>query len=308
LTSDDFFNLNQQPERVAIIGGGYIAVELAGVLAALGSEVSLIVRGERLLSHFDPMISEILTLEMQKQGIDMKFSQSVVALSKNLEGVRLETGQGKIATPFDCVIWAVGRTPNTLSMNLDQAGVETFSGGFVGVDDYENTNVPGIYAIGDVTGKKSLTPVAINAGRKLAARLFNDKTHSKTDYENIPSVVFTHPPIGTVGLNENEAIEQYGQDVRIYKSQFTPMRYALSAHASTAAMKLICVGNEEKIVGIHIIGDGADEMLQGFAVALKMGAHKRDFDNTMAIHPCSAEELVTMKATEHLPGFDQDGV
>ena len=170
--------------------------------------------------------------------------------------------------------------------------------GVIPVDEYENTNVPGIYAIGDITGKIPLTPVAIAAGRKLAERLFINKTDSKVDYDNVPSVVFSHPPIGTVGLSETQARERYGRNVSIYQSEFTPMRYALSTHGSTTAMKLVCAGTSEKVVGIHLIGDNADEMLQGFAVAVKMGATKADFDNTIAIHPSSAEELVTMKTPE----------
>jgi len=163
------------------------------------------------------------------------------------------------------------------------------------VDDYQNTNVSGIYAVGDVTGRVALTPVAIAAGRRLAERLFNKQSDSKVDYTNIPSVVFSHPPIGTVGMTETQARECYDEEVTVYASEFTPMRHALSANGSVTAMKLVCAGQEQRVVGIHIIGDNADEMLQGFAVAVKMGATKADFDSTIAIHPGSAEELVTMK-------------
>ena len=166
------------------------------------------------------------------------------------------------------------------------------------MDSFQNTKVPGIYAIGDITGRTPLTPVAIAAGRKLAERLFNHKPFSRVDYENIPSVVFAHPPIGTVGLTEQQARERYGNSVMVYKTGFTPMRYALTEHDSTTAMKLVCAGDNEQVVGIHMIGDGVDEMLQGFAVAVKMKATKADFDNTIAIHPTSAEELVTLKQPE----------
>jgi glutathione reductase (NADPH) len=199
---------------------------------------------------------------------------------------------------FDTVIWAVGRRPNTRGLALEAAGVAVSPGGIVPVDAYENTNVPGIYAIGDTTGKMPLTPVAVAAGRRLAERLFSNKADSRVDYDNIPSVVFSHPPIGSVGITEDEARRRHGRDVTVYTSEFTPMRHALSANGTATTMKLVCAGREEKVVGIHIIGDNADEMLQGFAVAVKMGATKADFDNTMAIHPTSAEELVTMKVPD----------
>jgi glutathione reductase (NADPH) len=219
----------------------------------------------------------------------------VTALSQTDNGIALRSKGDNTLDGFDTVIWAVGRSPNTRELNLEAAGVEMQGNGIVTVDDYQNTNIEGIYAIGDITGKMALTPVAIAAGRKLAERLFNGKANSKVDYDNIPSVVFSHPPIATVGLTEAKARELYGSEVTVYQSDFTPMRHALSAHGSTTAMKLVCAGSAEKVVGIHIIGDSSDEMLQGFAVAVKMGATKADFDSTMAIHPTSAEELVTMK-------------
>jgi glutathione reductase (NADPH) len=203
----------------------------------------------------------------------------------------------------------VGRLPDTGALNLSAAGVKALANGIVPVDEFENTNVPGIYAIGDITGKAPLTPAAIAAGRKLADRLFNGNTNAKVDYSNIPSVIFSHPPVATVGITETQAMERYGDNVTIYKSTFKPMRYALVDHGSTTAMKLVCAGPNEKVVGVHIVGDNADEMLQGFAVAVKMGATKADFDNTIAIHPTSAEELVTMKTPEpycKIPGADTD--
>jgi len=295
ITSDGFFQLTKEPERVAVISGGYIGVELSGVLQALGSEVTLIAREERILERFDPMIGNVLNGEMQRQGIQVQTGFQVTALSNSTEGIVIAANDEKTLVGFDTVIWAVGRAPNTGELNLDAIGVNMLPNGTIPVDDYQNTNVSGIYAIGDITGKAPLTPVAIAAGRKLAERLFKDKPNSKVNYENIPSVVFSHPPIGTVGITEVEARAQYGNEVSIYQTDFTPMRYALSPHGSTTAMKLVCAGKEENIVGIHVIGDGADEILQGFAVAVKMGATKADFDNTIAIHPTSAEELVTMK-------------
>jgi glutathione-disulfide reductase len=301
ITSDRFFVLQEQPQRVAIIGGGYIGVELSGVLNALDSNVTIIALENRLMERFDPMISTVLEKEMRQQGIQIRTGFQVTALTKSAEGLVVHSANDEHHAAFDTVIWAVGRRPNTHKLGLDAAGVEVMPNGVIPVDAYENTNVPGIYAIGDVTGKMPLTPVAIAAGRKLAERLFNDKPESKVDYDNIPSVVFAHPPIGTVGITENEARKRYGSAITIYKSEFTPMRHALSADGITTAMKLICAGDDEKVVGIHMIGDYVDEMLQGFAVAVKMGARKTDFDNTIAIHPSSAEELVTMKHPLEMP-------
>jgi glutathione reductase (NADPH) len=295
ITSDGFFKLEALPARVAIIGGGYIGVELSGMLKALGSDVTIVALEDRIMELFDPMVSDVLEAEMHNQGIDVQTGFQVTALSKSFTGVSLSSKQGKTLAGYDKVIWAVGRRPNTQNLRLELAGVEVLPNGVVTVDEYENTSVKGIYAIGDITGKTALTPVAIAAGRKLAERLFDQQTDSKVDYENIPSVVFSHPPIATVGITEDAARERFGDAVTVYESEFTPMRYALSEHGSTTAMKLVCVGTEEKVVGVHIIGDNADEMLQGFAVAVKMGATKADFDNTIAIHPSSAEELVTMK-------------
>jgi glutathione-disulfide reductase len=295
ITSDGFFQLSQQPQRVAVIGGGYIGVELSGVLSALGSEVSIIALEDRLMERFDPMISDVLTREMQQQGIHIHCRFQVNALEQDEEGINVISKNGEILPGYDTVIWAVGRSANTRSLNLSAAGIDSMHNGMIMVDEFENTNVPGIYAIGDITGKVALTPVAIAAGRKLAQRLFNGQANSKVDYENIPSVVFSHPPIGVIGMTEAQAREQYANEVTVYQSEFTPMRYALSEHGVTTAMKLVCAGQQEKVVGIHIIGDNADEMLQGFAVAVKMGATRADFNNTIPIHPSSAEELVTMK-------------
>ena len=295
LTSDGFFGLQQQPENVAVIGGGYVAVELGGMLNALGSRVTLVALEDRLMERFDPMISDVLEQAMRKQGIHVHTGRRVTGLSRKAAGIAVESADADIPGEFDTVIWAVGRRPNTRYLDPEAAGIELLPDGSIPVDDQENTCVPGIYAIGDVTGKLPLTPVAIAAGRTLAGRLFDGKGDNRVDYDNIPSVVFSHPPVATVGLTEGDARRRYGRDVTVYWSEFTPMRHALSAQHSKTAMKLVCAGREERIVGIHIIGEHADEMLQGFAVAVKMGANKVDFDNTMAIHPTSAEELVTMK-------------
>ncbi|MDJ0808427.1 MAG: glutathione-disulfide reductase [Gammaproteobacteria bacterium] len=300
IDSDGFFQLSQQPKRVAIIGGGYIGAELAGMLRALGSDVTLVALEERVLQAFDVMLGEVLMREMDQQGITLKTSFRVASLAKTSEGIVLESSSAERLVGFDQVIWAVGRAPNTRELNLQAAGVETLSNGTVATDEYQNTNVAGIYAIGDIAGRSPLTPVAIAAGRRLAERLFGGMPSRKVDYENIPSVVFTHPPVGTVGLTEQQARERHA-DVIVYQTEFSPMRYALAAYKTTTAMKLICAGSQQRVVGIHLIGDSVDEMLQGFAVAVKMGATKADFDDTIAIHPVSAEELVTLKRAEPAP-------
>jgi glutathione reductase (NADPH) len=296
ITSDGFFALSEQPQRVAIVGAGYIAVELAGVLNSLGSEVSMLLRRDHFLASFDVMLRETLMDEMNNAGVHFITQVNVERVEKNAQGKLSVHCQGGITIDnLDALIWAVGRAPNTQDLNLTATGIQVSEGGYIPTDDYQNTNVPGVYAVGDVTGRAQLTPVAIAAARRLSDRLFNNMPERKLDYSNIPTVVFSHPPIGTVGLTEEEACAAHGEAVKVYQTGFTPMYHAISAHKQRTAMKLVCVGAEERIVGCHIIGSGADEMLQGFAVAIKMGARKRDFDNTVAIHPTSSEELVTMR-------------
>lgn len=296
IDSDGFFALQQLPERVAILGAGYIAVELAGVLHSLGAETHLFVRQHAPLRRFDSMLSETLVEIMQQDGIHFYPDATPASISKTASGALQLTLQNGKQYEVDCVIWATGRRPATDKLNLSVAGVQTDERGYIPVDKFQNTNVPGIYAVGDNTGAVELTPVAVAAGRRLAERLFNGQTDLHLDYHNIPTVVFTHPPIGTIGLSEEDARQQYGDEqVRVYRSSFTSMYTAVTQHRQPCRMKLVCVGPEERIVGLHGIGVGMDEILQGFAVAIKMGATKRDFDNTVAIHPTAAEELVTMR-------------
>ena len=296
IDSDGFFDLNDRPERVAVLGAGYIAVELAGVLHALGSETHLLVRKHKPLRSFDDMLSDTLVDIMAEEGPALHTHSVPKEITKENDGsltVHLENGN---SLNVDTVIWAVGRKPHTHSINLEATGVETDQRGYIPVDKFQNTNVPGIYAVGDNIGKIELTPVAVAAGRRLSERLFNNKPEEHLNYDNVATVVFSHPTIGTVGLTEKEAIERYGEDnIKVYNSGFTAMYSALTSHRQPSKMKLVTAGKEEKIVGIHCIGHGSDEMLQGFAVALKMGATKADFDNTVAIHPTSAEEFVTMR-------------
>jgi glutathione reductase (NADPH) len=296
ITSDGFFALTEQPKRVAVVGAGYIAVELAGVLNALGSDVDLLLRRQHFLSEFDSMLRDTLMEEMSNDGVNIMSGVTVAKVEKADDGsLTLDFENGQQLTGIDQLIWAIGRTPNTAQLNLAVAGVEHDARGFIPTDEFQNTNVPGVYAVGDVTGRAQLTPVAIAAARRLSDRLFNNQPERKLDYENIPTVMFSHPPIGTVGLTEEQAREQHGDAVKVYQTRFTAMAHAFTKHQPTTAMKLVCVGAQEKVVGVHVIGQGADEMLQGFAVAVKMGATKADFDNTVAIHPTSSEELVTLR-------------
>ncbi|MBP1486959.1 glutathione-disulfide reductase [Acinetobacter baumannii] len=296
IDSNGFFELQDLPKRTAIIGSGYIAVELAGVLNSLGSNVQLFIRKNQPLRNLDSFLGQTLIEHMRSENIQVYTHTQIKKVSKledNSIVLYLEDGNKHIV---DCLIWAVGRKPNTQPLDLNLTNIQLNDQGFIQVDSFQNTTETGVYAIGDITGKVELTPVAVAAGRRLSERLFNNKPNEHLDYNNVPTVVFSHPPIGTVGLTEEKAIEQFGKDnVKVYSSSFTSMYTAVTEHKQLTKMKLICVGAEEKILGIHGIGYGMDEILQGFAVALKMGATKQDFDNTIAIHPTSSEEFVTMR-------------
>lgn len=292
--SDGFFAWQQQPQSVGVVGAGYIAVELAGVLQSLGTQVTVMLRKGCPLRSFDPMLSHGIFERMQQQGVQFTTGCTPKRLEKTAAGLVLHYEDDKQVGPFEQVIWAIGRRANITNLALDKAGVNTDNGAIT-VDTFQNTNVDGIYALGDVTAKLDLTPVAIAAGRRLAQRLFAGKHNAFLDYNNVPTVVFSHPPIGTIGLTEPQAIEIYGKEqVRCYEGDFLPLYYSMTSHQIRSRVKLVCFDDDERVVGCHIIGLGADEMLQGFAVAINMGATKADFDNTVAIHPTSAEELVTL--------------
>ena len=294
-SSDDVFAWEQLPDSVAILGAGYIAVELAGVLHALGVKTDLFVRRDRPLRGFDSYIVEGLVNEMEKTGLPLHTHKVPVKLEETDQGITIHFEDGSSHTASQ-VIWATGRRPIVDGLELEKAGVTLNQRGFIQVDEYQNTVVDGIYALGDVTGEKELTPVAIKAGRTLSERLFNGKTSAKMDYTTIPTVVFSHPAIGTVGLTEDQAIKEYGQDnIKVYKSSFASMYSAVTNHRQESRFKLITAGADEKVVGLHGLGYGVDEMIQGFAVAIKMGATKADFDATVAIHPTASEEFVTMR-------------
>lgn len=296
ITSDGFFELDEVPKRTAVIGAGYIAVEVAGVLNALGSDTHLFVRKDRPLRTFDKDIVDVLVDEMAKSGPTLHTHANATEVVKNADdSLTISFDNGETIT-VDCLIWAIGRAANTSGFGLEKTGVKLTEKGTIYSDEFENTSVPGIYALGDVTGKLDLTPVAVKAGRQLSERLFNNKADAKLDYTDVATVVFSHPVIGSVGLTEEKAIAKYGaENIKVYKSSFTPMYTALGDNRQPSIMKLVTLGEDEKIIGLHGIGYGVDEMIQGFSVAIKMGATKADFDNTVAIHPTGSEEFVTMR-------------
>jgi len=294
LVSDDFFNLCSAPERVAIVGGGYIAVELAGLLQALGSRVTLLVRGERLLERFDAELTGQLAENLRHQGVQVHFGYRLRELQRDGDGVVALGHDGPADGRFDAVFFATGRRGNSADLGLDAVGVVVGEKGEVEVDEWQTTAVPSVHAVGDIAGKVGLTPVAIAAARKLMDRLFGGQPQAKMDYENVASVVFSHPALGAVGLSEEEACAKHG-DVRVYRSNFRPMLQALADGTQRSLFKLVCVGEEERVVGVDLLGEAADEILQGFALAVKMGVTKAQFDDTVAIHPTSAEEVVLMR-------------
>lgn len=308
ITSDGFFDLETQPKKIAVVGAGYIAVELAGILHALGSSTHLLFRQDTVLRSFDPYIVGTLMDSMKAHGPHLHANTTVKLLAKEADGTTsIHTKDGSKLTGFDVVLTAIGRTPVTKTLNLEAAGVKTDKRGFIIVDEFENTTADGVVALGDATTTGyELTPVAIAAGRRLADRLFGGEPRAKIEYSDIATVVFSHPPIGTIGLTEPEAIAQFGKDqVRVKQARFASMLYTFNAAEGKVktALKLVLVGEKEKVVGLHCIGPFSDEMLQGFAVAIKMGATRSDFDASVAIHPTVAEEMVTMGGW----GQDKDG-
>lgn len=305
INSDGFFDIEKQPKKVALVGAGYIAVEFAGMFNALGTETHLFIRHDKFLRSFDPMVQDAITSEYERLGVNLhkQSSQSKVEKDEKTGKLTLHykdaNGEGKLED-LDTIIWAIGRSPEVEDLGLGKAGVKQNEKGQIIADEYQNTNVENIYSLGDVVGKAELTPVAIAAGRKLSDRLFGPEKfkNSKLDYNLIPSVVFAHPEVGSIGLTESEAVEKYGKEsIKVYNTSFTAMYYAMMEpeDKGPTKYKLVCQGPDEKVVGLHILGLGSGEMLQGFGVAIKMGAKKADFDSCVAIHPTSSEELVTLK-------------
>jgi len=291
-----FFDIAQNPKKVAVSGSGYIAVELAGIFNALGVETHLIVRSKQLLKSFDAKIGEALKAEMETAGIKISFESTISKVSQENGKKKLVLSNGNELSDLDHVLVAIGRAPNTEKLNLQSVGVKVDQQGHVIVDEFQNTTSPFIYALGDVCGKALLTPVAIAASRKLSDRIFGGIEDAKISYENIPTVIFSHPPIGTVGLSEEEARKKFGTDnVKTYVESFVGMYHALTKRKTRTTLKMVVTGKEEKVVGLHIIGNFVDEMIQGFAVAVNMGATRKNFNDTMAIHPTTSEEIVLMK-------------
>ncbi|XP_076453867.1 glutathione reductase, mitochondrial-like [Babylonia areolata] len=296
ITSDGFFDLETLPKKVVVVGAGYIAVELAGIFNALGSDTSILIRYDQVLRTFDSVISTNVTNNMEAAGLKVKKRTQVKTVEKGADGrLKVDTTTGTI-DDVDCLLFAVGRVPNSDTLCLQNLGVQMDPKGHIIVDEFQNTNVPNVYALGDVCGKALLTPVAIAAGRKLAHRLFDNKEDWKLNYDNIPTVIFSHPPVGTVGMSQEQAEKKFGKEnVKVYESNFLPMYYAVTETKFRCQMKLVCQLPTEKVVGLHMVGQGCDEMLQGFSVAMVMGATKAQFDACVAIHPTSSEELVTMR-------------
>lgn len=297
ITSNEFFSLEEAPKRIAVVGAGYIAVEIAQLMSALGSETHLICRGNMVLRSFDEYVTDHLKEVLENDDhLTLHANSNVQSVEKNTDGSLTITTE-KETIVVDQLIWAIGRGYNTHNIGLENTEVVPNADGTITVDKFQETNVPNFFVLGDIIGGKfQLTPVAIAAGRRLADRLHNGMTDRHLEYHKIPSIVFSHPPIGTTGITEKEAIAEYGAEaVKCYTTSFTAMYSNFSTKPVKTAMKMVCVGGDEKIVGIHLIGPTVDEMLQGFAVAVKMGARKRDFDDTVALHPTAAEELVTMR-------------
>uniref|UniRef100_A0A060T9F0 Glutathione reductase n=1 Tax=Blastobotrys adeninivorans TaxID=409370 RepID=A0A060T9F0_BLAAD len=303
ITSDGFFELETQPKKVVVVGAGYIAVELAGMFKALGTETHLCIRRDAVLRNFDSIISQGVTDGYEKMGIHLHKQYKPLGVEKLANGKKLfkfEDVNGPAELEVDEVLWTIGRKPLSETLNIDVPGLKTDDEGKVVVDKYQQTNVPHIFSVGDITTTDfELTPVAIAAGRKLATRLFGGPEHKELhqEFENIPTAVFSHPEAGTIGLSESQAREKFGDDkIKVYQSKFTSMYNApfVQEAKEPTVYKIICAGPEEKVVGLHMFGRDSAEILQGFGVAVRMGATKADFDSCVAIHPTAAEELVTM--------------
>lgn len=295
ITSDEFFELDEIPRKALIVGGGYIGVEIAGVLNAHGTDTTIMVRRDKPLMDFDNDISDTLVECMAMTNLKLLNHTNITKVEKTGNTLKISTNTGQVIENIDTLIWATGRAPNTHNLGIENTDINITDKGVIPANEWQETNVKGVYSLGDASGGAQLTPVAIACGRRLARRLFNGETNLKPKLEYIPTVIFSHPAIGTVGLPEKDAREKYGdQNIKVYKSRFIALYCAISGHRMPTVMKLVVTGENEKVVGCHMIGLNVDEMLQGFAVAINMGATKRDFDDTIAIHPTSAEELVTL--------------
>jgi len=292
ISSNEALDLPRRPQRIVIVGGGYIAVEFAGIFNGFGSEVVEIIRADKLLRGFDDDIRTHVGDEMRIRGVDIRDGTVIARIDKTASGYKVTTTAGA-TIETDCVMYATGRAPNTKGLGLAEIGVAMDKNGRVKVDEWQRTSVPSIYAVGDVTNRLNLTPVAIAEGRAIAETLYNNNP-IKMDHADVPSAVFSQPPIGTVGLTEEEARREYGE-VDIYQSRFKPMKNTLSGRDERTFMKLVVDGKTDRVVGCHMLGPDAPEIIQGLAIAVKCGATKRQFDQTVGIHPSAAEEFVTMR-------------
>jgi glutathione reductase (NADPH) len=293
ITSDDAFHLEELPERVAIVGGGYIASEFAGIFNGLGSKVFQLYRGDAVLRGFDHDVRRVVGAEMRKKGVELMLEKTVESIRKLEQGLELVLADGG-TLEVDQVMYATGRVPNVRGLGLDASGVEVRATGQIVVDEFSQTNVDHIYAVGDVTSRVNLTPVAIYEGHAFADTVFGGMTRP-VEHEFVPSAVFSQPPVGTVGFSEEDACVHHGE-IDVYRSEFRPMKHTLSGRDEKTLMKLIVDRASQKVIGIHIVGMDAPEIVQGYAVAVKSGLTKERFDCTMGIHPTAAEELVTMRS------------
>jgi len=291
ITSNDIFLLEQQPRRILIVGGGYIACEFAGILNGLGSEVTQFYRGAQILRGFDDEVRGHVADEMIAKGINLHVGTDVMSIEKTETGLRVKCTNGSV-NEFDQVLYATGRIPNTDELGLEAAGVKTGRKGQILVDEYSQTNIPSIFAVGDVTDRVALTPVAIREGAAFVETVFRGNP-TTVDHKIIPTAVFTQPEIGTVGLSEEDARDQ--EPIEVYFTAFRPMKHILAGKQERMMMKMIVSRETRRVLGVHIVGEAAAEMIQMVGIAMKMGATKEDFDRTMALHPSAAEELVTMK-------------
>lgn len=292
ISSNEFFHLESLPRRVVVFGGGYIAVEFSSIFNGLGAETTLVNRGPQVLKDFDADLGIMLAAEMAKKGIDMRLGTSIAQIVKQGAAYKVSLNGGEVLEA-DCVLFATGRAPHTANLGLEAAGVVLNKNGAIKVDAQFRTSVPTIYAIGDCTDTLALTPVALAEGMVVADQLFNDGKRS-VGYDNIPTAIFSHPNVGTVGLSEAEARKRYAE-VKIFKSNFRALKHTLSGNAERTLMKLIVDAASDRVLGVHMVGADAGEIIQGFAVALNCGATKAQFDATIGIHPTAAEEFVTMR-------------
>ncbi len=293
ISSNEAFHLKALPKRVMIVGAGYIAVEFASIFNGLGSRTSLIYRGEHLIREFDADLGLTLAVEMEKKGVKIRFKTLISKIEKSGAEIRLALSDGTAASTCDALMCATGRAPNTKGLGLEEAGVKLAANGAVLVDERFQTSVESIHAIGDVVDRMQLTPVALAEGMVVADRLFNTNSR-KMDYQFVPTAVFSHPNVGTVGLSEAQARQQFG-DVRIFRTNFKALKHTLSGSDERTMMKLVVDAASDRVLGVHMVGPDAGEIIQGFAVALKCGATKAQFDATIGIHPTAAEEFVTMR-------------